>query len=92
MDQLYNLLQQYEVTIPSEDLVLHEDLHERLQEYRVEIDAAQGYRDMKLAEMTTTVESNIVKLQDHGGQAKAAQTDHRRVAQFLFRHVVDPVD
>ena len=61
---MYNLLQQYEVTIPSEDLVLHEDLHERLQEYRVEIDAAQGYRDMKLAEMTTTVESNIVKLQD----------------------------
>ena len=31
---MYNLLQQYEVTVPSEHLVLHEDLHDRQAEYR----------------------------------------------------------
>lgn len=50
--------------VPSEDLVLHEDLHERQQEYRREIDVAQSYRDSKIPEMVVAVETNILKLQD----------------------------
>ncbi len=61
---MYNLLQQYDVSIPSEALVLHEDLHERQQEYRSEIEVSQAFRDNKLTEMVSTVEANIVKLQD----------------------------
>jgi hypothetical protein len=34
VDHLYSLLKQYEVPVPSEDLVLHEDLHEKRDEYR----------------------------------------------------------
>jgi dynein heavy chain len=64
VDQLYNLLQQNEFKVPSEDLVLHEDLHERQQEYRREIEVAQNYRDMKMPEMISNVEANILKLQD----------------------------
>lgn len=64
VDQLYNLLRQYEVKVPSEDLVLHEDLHDRQQEYRREIDVAQSYRDSKIPEMVVSVEGNILKLQD----------------------------
>jgi dynein heavy chain len=64
VDQMYNLLQQYEVKVPSEDLVLHEDLHERQQEYRREIEIAQQYRDSKMPEMIAAVDTNIVKLQD----------------------------
>lgn len=64
VDQLYNLLRQYEVKVPSEDLVLHEDLHERQQEYRREIEIAQAYRDSKVSEMVVAVEGNIMKLQD----------------------------
>jgi len=29
VDQMYNLLQHYDVSIPSEDIVLHEQLHDR---------------------------------------------------------------
>ena len=61
---MYNLLQQYEVTVPSEHLVLHEDLHDRLAEYRREIDAAQVFKEIKLTEMVASVETNILKLQD----------------------------
>jgi dynein heavy chain len=64
VDQMYNLLQVYEVKVPSEDLVLHEDLHDRQQEYRKEIEVAQSYRDSKLPEMIGTVETNISKLQE----------------------------
>lgn len=64
VDQMYNLLQSYEVAIQPEDAVLHEELYERQQEYRVEIEAAQTYRDNKIQEMTAAVESNILKLQD----------------------------
>ena len=64
VDQMYNLLRQYEVKVPSEDLVLHEDLHERQMEYRAEIDAAQSYREAKQAEMIATVNVNIAKLQE----------------------------
>jgi hypothetical protein len=48
IDQLYNLLQLYEVTIPPEDLVAHEDLHDRQVEYRKEVEIAQAYRDSKV--------------------------------------------
>jgi dynein heavy chain, axonemal len=75
VDQLYNLLQQYEVKIPSEDLVLHEDLHERQQEYRREIEVAQNYRDTKMPEMVANVETNILKLQDQIGGTVAKLED-----------------
>jgi hypothetical protein len=52
------------VKVPSEDLVLHEDLHEKQLQYRKEIEIAQTYRDAKLPEMINTVETFIVKLQD----------------------------
>jgi hypothetical protein len=64
VDQLYNLLQQNDVKVPSEDLVLHEDLHDRQSEYRTEIEVAQQYRDTKLNEMVASVDANIIKLQD----------------------------
>jgi uncharacterized coiled-coil protein SlyX len=64
VDRMYNVLQQYEVTVPSEHLVLHEDLHDRQAEYRREIEAAQSFKENKLSEMVTGVETNIVKLQD----------------------------
>ena len=61
---MYNLLQQYEFSVPSEHLVLHEDLRDRQVEYRKEMDAAQLFKDFKMAEMVAAVEVNIVKLQD----------------------------
>lgn len=64
VDQMYNILQIYEVAVPPEDLVLHEDLHEKHMEYRKEMDASQAYREQKLQEMITNVETNILKLQD----------------------------
>ena len=64
VDQLYNLLQQNDVKVPSEDLVLHEDLHDRQSEYRTEIEVAQQYRDTKLSEMVSSVDTNIIKLSD----------------------------
>ena len=67
VDQMYNLLRQYDVKVPSEDLVLHEDLHERQAEYRKEVDAAQAFRDSKMAEMVVAVNTNIAKLQEQIG-------------------------
>lgn len=61
---MYNLLQQYDVVPPPEDSVLHDALHDRQAEYRLEIEFAQQYRDGKLHEMTLNVETQIVKLQD----------------------------
>lgn len=64
VDQLYNLLQLYEIAVPPEDLVLHEDLHERQGEYRKEMEAALAYKEAKQSEMVTNVDANIYKLQD----------------------------
>jgi dynein heavy chain, axonemal len=64
VDQMYNLLRQYDVKVPSEDQVLHEDLHERQQEYRREIDAALAYKESKMNEMVAAVSTNIGKLQE----------------------------
>ena len=84
VDQMYNLLQQYEVKVPSEDLVLHEDLHERQQEYRREIEVAQAYRDSKMPEMIATAEGNIIKLQDQitGMVAKLEERMFNEVDMF----------
>eukprot|EP01035_Chromulina_nebulosa_P017537 gene17537-23099_t len=38
VDQMYNLLQLYEVTIPNEDVVLHEELYNKQQEYKRDIE------------------------------------------------------
>jgi dynein heavy chain len=65
IDQFYSLLQLYDVNVPSEDLVLHEDLHEKQQDYRKEIESAQTYRDAKLQEMVSAVDVNVAKLQDN---------------------------
>lgn len=62
VDQLYNLLQFYEVNVPVEDLTLHEDLHERQHDYRKDFDVAVAYKDSKIMEMTSSVEVNISKL------------------------------
>ena len=62
VDQIYNLLQHYEVTVPPEHLVAHEDLHERLQEYKREMDSADKYKEQKMAEMVNHLDSNIFKL------------------------------
>ena len=62
VDQIYNLLQYYEVLVPPEHLVAHEDLHERLQEYRREMEAADTYKEQKLSEMVNHLDLNIFKL------------------------------
>ena len=68
VDQMYNLLgkdsRELARDIPPEDLVLHEDLHERQQEYRREMDAAIQYRDSRMNEMQIAVATNIEKLQE----------------------------
>jgi hypothetical protein len=61
---MYNLLQQYEFSVPSEHLVLHEDLRDKQVEYRKEVDAAQLYKELKMSEMVAAVEANIFKMQD----------------------------
>ena len=61
---MYNLLQQYEFSVPSEHLVLHEDLRDKQMEYRKEVDTAQLYRESKMPEMVAAVEGNIGKMQD----------------------------
>eukprot|EP01041_Mallomonas_annulata_P002945 gene2945-5789_t len=67
VDQLYNLLQVYEVQPPSEDLVAHEDLHEKQTEYKREVEVAQGYKEGKLGEMVTLLDMNIFKLNEQFG-------------------------
>ena len=64
VDQIYNLLQHYEVQVPPEHLVAHEDLHERLHEYRKEMDAAVAYKESKLGEMSNHLDLNIFKLSE----------------------------
>ena len=62
IDQMYLLLQNFEVAIPSEDMVLHEDMHDKQQDYRREMDSALGYKESKLDEMVTAVDVSIIKL------------------------------
>lgn len=64
VDQIYNLLQHYEVQVPPEHLVAHEDLHERLQEYKTEMTAAMAYKESKLGEMSNSLDLNIFKLSE----------------------------
>jgi hypothetical protein len=61
---MYNLLQQYEFSVPSEHLVLHEDLRDKQVEYRKEVDTAQLYKELKMPEMVAAVEANIFKMQE----------------------------
>lgn len=64
VDQIYNLLQHYEVQVPPEHLVAHEDLHEKLHEYRKEMDGAITYKESKLGEMSNHLDLNIFKLSE----------------------------
>lgn len=64
VDQMYMLLLQYDVTPPSEDAVLHDEVQENQKKYRTEIELAQSYRDSKLEEMISMVGTNVTKMQD----------------------------
>ena len=44
--------------------MLHEDLHDRRDEYKREMDSAQGFKETRLPEMVVAVEANISKLQE----------------------------
>jgi len=75
VDQLYNLLQLYEVNPPSEDVVAHDDLHEKQMEYRREIEVAQSYKESKLGEMISHLDVNIFKLNEQVSVANAKLDD-----------------
>jgi dynein heavy chain, axonemal len=64
IDQMYNLLKIYQVSIPPDDIVAHEDLHDKQAKYRVDVEIAQNYRDGKLGEMNSNIDATISKLQD----------------------------
>lgn len=75
VDQLYNFLAQYEVQIPSEDLVSHEDLHEMQQQYKAEIEASGEYKDSKLFEMGVQLDHSISKLIEQIGTVSVRLVD-----------------
>lgn len=92
VDQIYNLLQHYEVSVPPEHLVAHEDLHERLQEYRKEMDAATGYKESKLGEMSNHLDLNIFKLSEQvtGISGRLEEAPFTDASQFQdYQSVLD---
>jgi dynein heavy chain, axonemal len=92
VDQIYNLLQHYEVQVPPEHLVAHEDLHERLHEYRKEMDAAVSYKETKLGEMSNHLDLNIFKLSEQvsGISGRLEEAPFTDAAQFAdFQGVID---
>ena len=64
VDQLYNLLQLYEINVDVADLTQHEDLHDRQTDYRREFEVAIAYKNSKLSEMVSSVDVNITKLNE----------------------------
>ena len=76
VDQIYNLLQHYEVQVPPEHLVAHEDLHERLQEYKREMDAALLFKEQKLGEMSNHLDLNIFKLSEQISSISGRLDEH----------------
>ena len=81
---MYNLLKLYDVQVPSEDLVLHEDLHDRRDEYKKETDSAQAFRETRLPEMVVAVEANISKLQESVAAVVSRLDDPMLVQDDLY--------
>ena len=95
VDQMYALLTTFEVQIPPEDSVLHEDLHDKQQKYREEVIVAEAFKQSKLSEMTAGVETNIVKLEDQivGVLARLDDNDFTENARFVEAHkLVEELD
>jgi dynein heavy chain len=67
VNHMYKLLTQYEVNIPSEDAVLHDEVQENEKKYRTEIEAAQNFKDSKLEEFVGMVGSNMTRMQKEVG-------------------------
>jgi dynein heavy chain, axonemal len=62
VDQMYNLLQSYDVSIPSDDSVLHEQLHDRQNEYKKEIVVVAQFHEQHRNNMVVAVNESIAKL------------------------------
>lgn len=88
VDQIYNILQIYEVQVPPEHLVAHEDLHERLHEYKREMDAAVSFKESKLSEMTNHLDMNIFKLSEQVATVASKLND----APFTDKSYFDNAD
>jgi len=88
VDQMYSLLTTFEVHIPPEDSVLHEDLHDKQQKYRDEVVVAESFKTAKLQEMVSGVDANIVKLEDQitGVVARLDDNDFTETARFFEAH------
>lgn len=61
VDSMYNLLQLYDVAIPSENVVLHEELNEKQHEYRKEIQQTIVFHENKRSEMVVNLNKYIQK-------------------------------
>ena len=92
IDQMYNLLVQYEVVVPSEDIVRHEDLHEREVEYRKEIESASQFRENKETEMISLCEVNMTKLSDQIVQMSGTLDDAQFNGIDLFKEADKVID
>eukprot|EP00605_Chrysophyceae_sp_TOSAG23-4_P000859 GSChrysophyteH1.ASY1.ANO1.950.1 assembled CDS len=78
VDQMYALLQQ------------SDDLHDKQQMYRQEMEVAVAYKDAKVNEMISNVETNIVKLEDQitGVVARLDDNDFSLSTRFGEAHVI----
>jgi dynein heavy chain len=83
VDQMYTLLQSYDVVIPPEHLVLHEDLHDRQAEYRREIDAASSYREAQMESQRAATDANVNKMLEQVALL-SAQLDEPRIQGTEF--------
>ena len=61
---MYALLASCDVQVPPEDVVFHEDLHDKQAQYKTEMEGAQKAKDDKMAEMVSVTEANISKLEE----------------------------
>ena len=59
VDQMYALLASCDVQVPAEDVVFHEDLHDKQVQYKLEIESAQKAKEDKMTEMISMTEANI---------------------------------
>ena len=84
IDQMYNLLHDYNVTIPSDDSTMHDQLHDKQTKYREETDLVILFRESKLKDMIKAVDKNIEKLNDKIDEFKEALDDPNFTATLLF--------
>ena len=62
VEKMYNLLKQHHVAIPPEDEVQLDDLHNELDEYKVDMEAAMKFKEDLLPEMSTSLGLSINRL------------------------------